>query len=85
VVGPAAYEVGPLLLNPRGVVGTGAEAAETMLRRIAILAEVLGIERGRICRYGIAHGVLSAVWSVEEGQDWKPAMECAKVLAGLSK
>lgn len=83
VVGPAAYEVGPMLLNPRGVLGAGAEAAETMLRRIAILAEVLGIARGRIRRYGIAHGVLSAVWSVEEGQDWKPAMECARVLAGV--
>jgi streptomycin 6-kinase len=84
VVGPAAYEVGPLLMNPPGKLSRRADASEIMERRIAILAEVLGIERNRIRRYGIAHTVLSAVWSVEEGEDWKPAMECAKVLAGLT-
>jgi streptomycin 6-kinase len=81
VVGPAAYEVGALLLNPRERIKAADDLAGLMRRRIAILAEVLGIEKGRIGRYGIAHAVLSAVWSVEENGDWRGAMECGRVLA----
>jgi streptomycin 6-kinase len=33
---------------------------------VAILAEVLGFERQRIVRWGVAAAVLSAVWSVED-------------------
>ena len=84
LVGPAAFEVGPLLLNPPDRIRSSADAGGLLQRRIAILAEILGIERSRIRQYGIAHAVLSATWSVEEKGDWGTAMECAKILAGLA-
>lgn len=85
VVGPAAYEVGPFLMNPIGKISRRPNAAELMRNRIAILGEILGIEKERIRRCGLTHAVLSAVWSVEEGGDWKPAMEIAGLLAGLGE
>ena len=85
VIGPAAYEVGPFLLNPAGEINRRPDAARLMRNRIAILGEILGIDAERIRRCGLTHAVLSAVWSVEEGGDWKPAMEVAGLLAGLSE
>jgi streptomycin 6-kinase len=85
VVGPASYEVGPLLINPHGKINAQPDAAGMMRRRVGILAEVLGIEKGRVCRFGVAHAVLSAVWSIEEHGDWRGAMECARLLADLGE
>jgi len=84
VVGPAAYEVGPYLLNPWDEMHKRPDAAAVLENRIALLAEVLGIERQRIRRCGITHAVLSAIWSIEEGGEWQGAMECGAVLAGLN-
>ena len=85
VIGPAAYEVGPFLINPLGEVTKRSDAAGIMRKRLEILAEMLGIEKQRMRRCGITHAVLSAIWSIEERGDWRPAMECAKVLADLSE
>ncbi len=81
VVGPAAYEVGPFLVNPWGEINKRPDAAEALRTRVAILGEMLGIEKQRIRRCGMTHAVLSALWSIEEGGDWRPAMECARMLA----
>lgn len=81
VVGPAAYEVGPLLLNPQGFVNAQKDGADVMAKRIAILAEVLGIQAERIRQCGVTHAVLSAVWSIEEGGDWRGAMECGRLIS----
>lgn len=84
VIGPAAYEVGPFLVNPWVLVGLLPDSAQFMRARIAILSEILGLERQRLRLWGLAHAVLSAVWSLDAKQDWQPAMECACILAHLS-
>ena len=81
VIGPAAYEVGPFLLNPWVATGVPADAPRLMARRLAIFSEMLGLERGRLRDWGLAHAVLSAIWSVEATEDWRPAMDCARILA----
>lgn len=79
VIGPAEYEMGPLLLNPRERVLNGSRPKVRAERRIAILAERLGIERGRIRQWALAHAVLSAWWSFEDGEDWRYAIRCAEL------
>jgi len=83
VIGPAACEVGPFLMNPWAVVGVPPEAPKLMRDRVATLSEALSLEKERIRKWGLAHAVLSAVWSLEVNEDWRPAMECARILAAL--
>jgi streptomycin 6-kinase len=82
VVGPAAYEVGPLLLNPWGAKGLGPDIGRVTDRRIEILADRLRVDKKRLREWGIAHAVLSAIWSLEGKEDWRPAMEIGAILAG---
>lgn len=81
VIGPAAYEVGPLLLNPWVVTGVPADATRMIARRLAILTQELRLGRERLRSWGLAHAVLSAIWSVEAQEDWRPAMDCARILS----
>ncbi len=83
VVGPSAYEVGPFLLNPWVVSGLRPDTPQLTRERIAILSERLDLEAGRVREWGLAHAVLSAWWSLEAGDDWRPAMQCAEILAGM--
>ncbi len=82
VVGPAAYEVGPLLINPWDELLTRPDPVRITERRIAILAERLGFECERIRAWGIAHAILSAWWSMEDGGGgWEYSLDCARVIA----
>ncbi|MCL4529551.1 MAG: aminoglycoside phosphotransferase family protein [Chloroflexi bacterium] len=80
VTGPAAYEVGPLLINPWS---DETKISQHTERRIAILAERLGFEHERILEWGLAHAVLSAWWSLEENSEWKFAMAFAEILSEI--
>ncbi len=80
VIGPAAYEVGPLLMNPLGILNR-SDALQITKRRTDILSERLGLERERIREWGITHAVLSAWWDLEDHMDWKYSMRCAQVIA----
>jgi streptomycin 6-kinase len=83
VIGPAAYEVGPLLINPWGDMANRRDIFRITKRRISILSERLGFERERIRAWGIAHAVLSAWWSLDDGATWEYAMECARVFSQM--
>jgi streptomycin 6-kinase len=80
VTGPAAYEVGPFLMNPLRFLDR-SDAVQAAKRRIAILSERLGFERERICEWGIAYAVLSAWWSLEDHMDGQYAMRCAEIIS----
>jgi streptomycin 6-kinase len=66
VVGPAEYEVGPLLMNPWGEMPHETEAVRRTQRRIAILSERLGFERHRLWAWAVCHSFLSAWWDLAE-------------------
>jgi streptomycin 6-kinase len=83
VIGPAAYEVGPFLINPWVVSGLQTDTPELTRNRIAIFSERLGFERSRVRDWGLAHAVLSAWWSLDGDEDWHPAMQCAEILADI--
>lgn len=83
VIGPACYEVGPLLINPWGDLLNGNHYRQLTKRRIDILHEQLGFERERIREWGLAHAVLSAWWSIEDHGDWHYAANFAEMIADL--
>jgi streptomycin 6-kinase len=83
VVGPAGYEVGPLLMNPWGEMTDKVDIQQITKRRIDILHERLGFENDRIREWGLAHAVLSAWWGIEDKTGWEYSMAVAKMLAGL--
>ena len=83
VIGPACYEVGPLLLNPWGELIKKPDYREMIKHRIEILHERLGFERERIREWGLAHAILSAWWSIEEHGDWRYAAAFAEMIADL--
>jgi streptomycin 6-kinase len=84
VIGPAAYEVGAFLINPWVVTGRRADTRRLLLNRGAVRSEHLGFDGQTIRDWGVVHAVLSACWSLEEGQDWMPSMQCAADLAATS-
>lgn len=81
VIGPPAYEVGPLLVNPWDDLSNPEEIEKLTEKRIAILSERLGFEKERIREWGIAHAVLSAWWGIEDNTGWEYAMGCATILS----
>ena len=83
VIGPACYEVGPLLINPWGDLLSGSNYRQMTKRRIDILHEHLGFERERIHEWGLAHAVLSAWWSIEDHTDWEYPLAFAGMIADL--
>lgn len=80
--GDPGYEVGPFLVNP---VGQNPGRTPALLeRRLAVFAEELRYDRARLREWGIAHGMLSAMWSAENGGgNWRGAIQAAEMLSGL--
>jgi streptomycin 6-kinase len=80
--GDPGYEAGPFLHNPND--GQMALTAAVLRRRLDVLAGELGYDRARLRDWGIAHAVLSAVWSAEdEGHGWEGAVAVGQRLIGL--
>jgi streptomycin 6-kinase len=83
VIGPAGYELGPLLMNPWGELTNRTDIQQITRRRIEILHEHLGFERERIREWGVAHAILSAWWGIESNTGWEYSMAVAEMLANL--
>ena len=81
VIGPAGYEVGPLMINPWSDFSDGSKIRLRVKRRIDILHEHLGFERERILEWSLAHAVLSAWWGIEDNTGWESALQFAEILA----
>lgn len=81
VVGDPAYETGPLLLNLWEDLYAVSDPEGVLARRVAWLADDLGMEHERVRQWGIARLVLSAVWSAEnKGTGWKRAIALGEML-----
>lgn len=79
VVGPAGYEVGPFMLNPR----YSPMDRIRFERRVSILSERLGWERESIIKWSTAHAVLSAWWDIQDGMEGSYALQCAGIFSKL--
>jgi len=83
VIGPACYEVGPLMMNPWEELLNGSNVSQITKRRIDILHEQLGFERDRIREWTLAHAILSAWWGIEDNTGWEYSMSFAEMAATL--
>ncbi len=83
VIGPACYEVGPLMMNPWESLPRGSRLKSRIEKRIDILHEQLGFERERILEWSLAHAILSAWWGVEDNTGWEYSMQFADFLSSL--
>ncbi len=84
LAGEPAYEVAPLFYNPQPEINQLPDLAPVLARRLAILVEHLPIERERLLACAFAHSVLSAAWSVEDGDDgWQETVRVAETLLQL--
>jgi streptomycin 6-kinase len=83
VIGPAGYEVGPFMINPWDGISDGTSFKVQTERRVSIFSERLGWERQKIIRWSMAHAVLSAWWSIEDGMQDEYALQCAGIFSEI--
>ena len=83
VIGPAGYEIGPLMMNPWGSISDGSRLKVQIKKRIDILHQHLGFERERIREWSLAHAILSAWWGIEDNTGWEYSMQFAELAASL--
>lgn len=82
LIGEPAFEAGALLRNPIPAIGRHPRLAELLARRVAIVAEVQGLDPRRIRAWALAQAVLAAWWAYEDG-DQSPDLAVAVALAQL--
>ena len=84
VIGPAGYEIGPLMINPWNEAPDGAAFRRRAERRVAILAAQPGWDRDLVLSWSAAHAVLSAWWDMQsDGSGADYPLFCAAVFAGM--
>ena len=83
VVGEAAYEAAALLHNPVGTLDM-LDPRGLLERRLDVLSDGLGLDRGLVHAWGLAQAVLAAYWSLEDcGRVWDEALTFAGLLAEI--
>lgn len=81
VIGPAGYEIGPLMLNPWIKPMDRDRFKVQAKRRVDILRERLGWEREKTLGWALAHSILSAYWDLELDPEY--AIEAARIFSEL--
>jgi streptomycin 6-kinase len=85
VVGEAEYEVGASIRNPTEAPDLFT-SPRTIERRLEYFARTLNLDLDRILRWAFAQAVLSAIWSVEDGDAVAPTdarTRLAKSIRGM--
>ena len=76
LVGDPAFDAASLLRDRRWLLG-GADDARLVRRRLDVLAEVTGLDRERMRRWGIVHAL---AWGVSAGRADADMILCAELL-----
>ena len=85
VIGPAGYEIGPLMINPWGSLSDGVSFKAQTKRRMSILSERVGWERESILNWAIAHAVLSTWWDTQpDGTGGEYSLWCAEMFSEIN-
>ncbi|WP_439579284.1 aminoglycoside phosphotransferase family protein [Elioraea sp.] len=83
-IGEPAFDTGTLLTNPVSWLPHQRDLAAIQARRVALLAERLGEERGRIAAWGFVVGVLKTAWDIEDGtgdgRQWRAAADVLETM-----
>jgi streptomycin 6-kinase len=81
VIGPAGYEIGPLMVNPFGILMDRTQFEVQAKRRVDIIHERTGWAREKILNWALAHSVLSAYWDLD--LDPTETIEMAKIFSEI--
>jgi streptomycin 6-kinase len=82
ILGDPAFEPAALMLNPWDSLLKLPQPGRIIRRRLDLLAAELGLDRERIRAWATAFAVLSAWWSLEDGDNgWEHSIACAELLA----
>ena len=85
VIGPAGYEIGPLMINPWGSLSDGVSFKAQTKRRMSILSERVGWERESIINWATAHAVLSTWWDTQpDGTGGEYSLWCAEMFSEIN-
>lgn len=83
VIGEAAFEVGALMLNPIPELIHRSNIINIQKQRLKILEESLSIDKKRLASWSFVRAALSAIWSLEDSEDWRYGIQMAEVLRDL--
>jgi streptomycin 6-kinase len=84
VVGDPGYETGLLFYNPIPQLFSLPNLPALLARRLEQLSAQLAMDRARIRGWGLARCMLSAWWSIEDGEHIPGGvLECAEILAHM--
>lgn len=81
VVAETEFELGAALRNPQGM--PALHKTEALRARAEAFSSLLGLDGSRVLRWTFAQAVLSAIWTVEDGEPWEagePALAIARAL-----
>jgi streptomycin 6-kinase len=81
VIGPAGYEIGPLMLNPWIKPMDEKQFKVQAMRRVDIIHERTGWAREKIIGWSLAHSVLSAYWDLDLDPEYP--VEAAQIFSTL--
>jgi streptomycin 6-kinase len=81
--GPPIFEVGAMMKNPLPVIFDDADMPALMTQRVHLLARVLGHDAAAIHRSSFVYAVISLLWTIEIGGDWRPFVPVVECLACL--
>ena len=80
VIGDPLFDAANLATELPGVAPGDLKGAT--LRRVAILSEMMGVDRAVLSDWCVVRCVLSAWWSLDDhGEGWGPAMHAAELFA----
>ncbi len=82
VIGPAGYEVGPLMINPWDNSMDRTRFKVRAVRRVDMLCEGMGWQKEIIIKWSLAHAVLSAWWDYPNG-DWEYSLRCGEIFSEI--
>lgn len=86
VTGDFASEVGPYLFNPVPDLIHSTNLPGVLNRRLRILEEVTSVDRQRLEAWSFCRSVLSAIWTVEDGDNYLPYwVEISEIFGRLVK
>ena len=83
VIGPAGYEIGPLMLNPWIKSMDWNQFKTWSKRRVDIIKERTGWSREYIINWALSYAILSAWWNFESDIEDEHSLMCAKIFYEL--
>ena len=79
-MGESAYEVGAFIRNPMPALLEQSDSSKIIARRLTFFSDFAYMEKQRLKDWSYVQAVLSACWSVEDGETWQQSIDCAELI-----